>query len=795
MVDKRARIFFDGVDNTQQAFQSIQKNFKGFQQQVKTMSESMQVTGQLLAIEFGDRARAMFSGLIMPAMESERAMADVFKMFQPGHLESMGSSKKELLDFQHKLAMSLGKTKKEAAVALSGFADAKTLDDMKKMAEVTLKLTTAFELLDSEAMTASQTVFTQVGKDSEKAKQILDTINYVAAQTTQKPAAVLAGTLRTIDSAKAAGFTHEENIAFNATLSKVNIQPDVAMTGFQNLSRKFIETYGKMSAAQSMAIDTLGYKNQEDLNTRFVDSSIDATLDLLKRIGKLNAQSKGMGSGAAIELIGAESYRALSALVEQVPALENNLKLARDLSEAYGSIDKEFEFLSQTNLEKTKKLSATWQNFKATLGESVGPALGEVLDGLRSLIMAMDQFARNNPTITSALIGTALAGAGLAAVFGTAAFAIGGFGIAFSTAGRFMGGFFNLLRKNKNALPELAAAAKKTKDAGKETAKAFAGKVANSNSKGSAIARNANFKLPGGFKVPKPANDTLAAGAMIGAQILPWGRLAGAIGKAAYKLRHFRHLLKLTGWLTPIILGVEFVVSNPEPIIRNWDILKAGFAKNQPEIDKSMSDFSESFNTLTQDFKSLCVELDTAWQNTKAALSLGEQGQGFIADVGYVLGTAFQITVDQFQLRAKILIETVNLIRKSLNYVSGGGFRLPELRQDEREAIRLQKSEYYYNAGHAEGPKTKQQQKSQNKAEMKPQAANNSNQSQKQAALAPPINPGDLQRQAALPAQKFAANIVFTDNRTTGTVNLGKNTKEFSTTAKTGKQEISIGAA
>jgi hypothetical protein len=151
--------------------------------------------------------------------------------------------------------------------------------------------------------------------------------------------------------------------------------------------------------------------------------------------------------------------------------------------------------------------------------------------------------------------------------------------------------------------------------------------------------------------------------------------------------------------------------------------------------------------------------------------------------VGNILGFEFKRRVDEFKMYANILVETVNLVRKSLNYVSGGGFKLPETPKKKTEYPQTKagtdKTSFSSKTGY---PQTKSSVYPQ--TEIKPQAQ-----------LSPPINPGELQRQAALPPQKFAANIVFTDNRTTGTINLGKNTKEFSGIAKTGRQEISIGAA
>ncbi|VVN10119.1 phage tail tape measure protein [Pseudomonas fluorescens] len=403
MADKfQLKALITGVDKLSPTLAGIRKNVAGFRKGLEStglgkIGFSDVVTGGVLAAPFIAGAAA--------AIKLESQLAAVKKVVNfdtPQQFKQMGEDIGKMSERLPMAATDIAKI--VAAGGQSGIAR----EELLGFAEAAVKMGIAFDQTADESGSMMATWRTAFKMTQTDVVGLADRINYLGntgpASTKQISAIVTeVGALGEV-----AGLSSGQIAALGATMAGVGVKQDVAATGIKN----FMLTMTKGSAAtkaQAEAFKALRLDSQSVAVAMQKDAQ-GTVLDLLKRISQVD---KAKRPALLTNLFGSESISAITPLLTNLELLQSNLQKVGDATKYAGSMEKEYQSISDTTENNLKLLRNTVESVAIAFGVALLPGINSVIDAMRPMISQAADLIRANPQLVQ---GLAIAGAAFTAL-------------------------------------------------------------------------------------------------------------------------------------------------------------------------------------------------------------------------------------------------------------------------------------------------------------------------------------------------------------------------------------------
>lgn len=280
-----------------------------------------------------------------------------------------------------------------------------------------------FTLLASEMATAfdavPDVVTESMGKVAKNFKiplteirGLADSINYLDDNAISKGADIIDFLNRTSGVVSTVAMSARDAAALGSTLLTLGERPEAAGTAANAIVQKFAAATKGTKKFKS-AMEEIG------LSTEAVQKGMsqDATATLDKVIAAIGKLPEDKRIGVMVELVGMEHSDTLAKLVDKPEELARQRELANGAG-AKGSMAREAA-------ARNAALSAQWQmtknrafNLGAVVGESLAPALLQLMKAVNPLIEGFSRWVQANPVLVGWVMKLVIGGAALVAVLG-----------------------------------------------------------------------------------------------------------------------------------------------------------------------------------------------------------------------------------------------------------------------------------------------------------------------------------------------------------------------------------------
>lgn len=351
---------------------------------------------------------------VQAAIEFESAMADVRKVVDfptPASFEQMSAD--------------IIKMSTEIPIAATGIADIVAAagqagmagDELLGFTEIAAKVGVAFDMTAGDVGTALAKIKTQLQLSVADTGALADAINHLSNTSASEAPSIVDFMRSVAATGEQYGFTATETAAIGSAMIAAGAQADVAATSFRNVGRALAKG-NTATERQAHAFSQLGL-NVVDVAKRFNEDAVGTLRDVITRI---NGLPEHLRSNALSEIFGDEA-RALAPLVTNIKLYDDALASVAQQRNYLGSSEKEYQARAATTANSmqlfTNKLTAAG----IAIGEALLPALNQVMDSLSPVVLAIAEFAKNNPRLTQTIVAltaglVALRVAAIAAQFG-----------------------------------------------------------------------------------------------------------------------------------------------------------------------------------------------------------------------------------------------------------------------------------------------------------------------------------------------------------------------------------------
>lgn len=352
---------------------------------------------------------------VKAAMDFETTMADVRKVVDfdtPDGLQKMGDT---ILEMSTRLPMAANDIGKIVAAGGQAGIAAK---DLTTFAESAIKMGVAFDISADQAGQAMAEMRSAFRMTQPQVNELADKINYLGNNTAAAAPDIMDIVQRIGPLGEVAGAASGSIAAMGATLRGMGVANEIAATGIKNMLLTL--TSGKAATkAQQAVFKSLG------LTATQVSKSMQLNADETIRVilAKINKLPKHAQASALAELFGKESIGAIAPLLTNLNQLQDNLKMVGDATKYAGSMNKEYQAAAATTANQVKLFNGQVNALGVTIGSVLLPAVNGVLKTVSPWIGKVVSLAKEHPTVTKAIVGTAAALASLTVVTYTAGFA------------------------------------------------------------------------------------------------------------------------------------------------------------------------------------------------------------------------------------------------------------------------------------------------------------------------------------------------------------------------------------
>lgn len=291
-------------------------------------------------------------------------------------------------------------------------------EDLLKFSETAAKSSIAFDLPVEELSDQMGKLAVLYKIPIKDISQFGDAINYLDDNAISKGGDIIDVLQRTAGNTAALGMKYKDAAAFASTFLSTGSSREVAGSAFNGivtqLSIANMQTKKFKAGLKMLKLDAKG------VQISMVKDPTGTIINVLEAIKKLKPE---LQIEASTRLFGKEYGDDASKLANNIDELHRQLKLV-NAEKAKGSMDREAE-------TRTKALSAQYElaknsvfNLSADLGQSLKPALVEILGSVGNVFKAMRDWSKEHPALTGAIIKTLAVLAVVLVVMGSLAIAI-----------------------------------------------------------------------------------------------------------------------------------------------------------------------------------------------------------------------------------------------------------------------------------------------------------------------------------------------------------------------------------
>ncbi|MGU5544062.1 phage tail tape measure protein [Aeromonas veronii] len=233
--------------------------------------------------------------------------------------------------------------------------------------------------------------------------ELADSINYLDDNAISKGGDIIEFLTRTGGVASAVKVTGQEMAALGSTMLTLGERTETAGTAANAMFQKFAAadkgTKNFKSALKELGISSAAVQKgmQQD--------ATGTMMKVLEAIGKLPKEKQ---LGVMVELVGLEHSDTLVKLANNTEEWRRQLALANSEA-AKGSMSREFAARLQTTTAQWILMKNAVSEVAVNIGSVLLPAINDMFKAVEPVVGAMADFARDNPEITKAIVGTAAA--------------------------------------------------------------------------------------------------------------------------------------------------------------------------------------------------------------------------------------------------------------------------------------------------------------------------------------------------------------------------------------------------
>lgn len=233
--------------------------------------------------------------------------------------------------------------------------------------------------------------------------ELADSINYLDDNAISKGGDIIDFLTRTGGVAAAVKVTGKEMAALGSTLLTLGERTETAGTATNAMFAKFAAA-DKGTKKFKAAMDEIGLATSEVQKGMQVDA-IGTLMKVMEAVGKLDADKQ---LGVMVELVGMEHADTMAKLANNTEEFRKQLAMANS-DAAKGSMSREFAARLQTTAAQMQLLKNRTTELSVNIGSVLLPAVNGVAGAIMPVVSAMAEFARENPRVTQAVVGTAVA--------------------------------------------------------------------------------------------------------------------------------------------------------------------------------------------------------------------------------------------------------------------------------------------------------------------------------------------------------------------------------------------------
>lgn len=233
--------------------------------------------------------------------------------------------------------------------------------------------------------------------------ELADSINYLDDNAISKGGDIIEFLTRTGGVASAVRVTGQEMAALGSTLLTLGERTETAGTATNAMFQKFAAadkgTKNFKSALKELGISAAAIQK---------GMQQDATGTMMKVMGAIGKLPKEKQLGVMVELVGLEHSDTLAKLANNTEEWRRQLALANSEA-ARGSMSREFSARLQTTNAQWTLMKNRTSEVAVNLGSVLLPAINDTFKAISPLVNMVADFARENPKVTKAIVGTAVA--------------------------------------------------------------------------------------------------------------------------------------------------------------------------------------------------------------------------------------------------------------------------------------------------------------------------------------------------------------------------------------------------
>lgn len=437
-----SKTIFSGVDKVSPIVDKITKNLKPLGNELSKVGKSLQGFGSNTLFKSGAGLTGMFYGLLKPAMQVEKAMANVKKVFGEEKFGSFAGFQKDLTKLSNDLNISL--------VDIANLTSNLPIMATKNKQELLdiIELTRhSMETMDMDAVRASSSVktfFNSVGRDYKQAKIALGAINELGNLEGVTNADLIDfGAMGALGTGISAGMKAKEVMALGSAYLSLGQTSDRAKTSAEHAINAMTISSGA-SKPQRDAFKVIGMtpeQTAEDFASKEIGKGHLNTL--VKVFKKINELPLSLREGTFANIFGKEGLGGTKLLAQNLDMLSKRFQIVQNDIKLQNSLSEEYNKKTQTSTFFIEKIFNRLKNLKDLMIISLLPTFKKVADYIDSWADKYDSLSDE----TKKMIGDAvLLTAGLL-TFGVAvggvSYALGGLAIAMGVvtkASKLMGG-------------------------------------------------------------------------------------------------------------------------------------------------------------------------------------------------------------------------------------------------------------------------------------------------------------------------------------------------------------------
>ncbi|AWM87379.1 phage tail tape measure protein [Microvirga sp. 17 mud 1-3] len=384
------------------------------------LAKRAELRGQMVdAVAIGAAAAAP----IAAAVKFENAMLGVAKQLN-GARDSSGKLTKTYFDMQaaiQKLGRELPvSTNAIAEMVTAGLRMGVASDQVLEFVRRSAEMSTAFELPEADLAESMGKIAGLYKIPIPAIGALADSINYLDDNAISKGGDIIEYMQRVGGVASAVKITSTEVAALGSTLLTLGERTETASTATNAMMQK-LAAADKGTKKFKSAVREIG------LSTATIQKGmqVDAMGTMLKVMDAISKLPMDKQLGVMVELVGLEHSDTMAKLANNTGELRKQLELANSEA-AKGSMSREFQARMQTTNAQWTVSKNRLTEIGVTIGSVMLPALNDLMQTVGPVVSKFAEWAKDNPLLMKALVGTATALVGLR--IGTLAF---GYGLTF----------------------------------------------------------------------------------------------------------------------------------------------------------------------------------------------------------------------------------------------------------------------------------------------------------------------------------------------------------------------------